>query len=63
VIRATAFYAGVAIMASVTVHWIWLSFANPDMTETRLLLTFWPVLVVGAAGTAAMAWGLGSVRR
>jgi len=57
--RSAMFFAGAAALTLVWIAWIWLSFANPDMTETRLVLTSWPVIVVGAAGTAAMAWGLG----
>lgn len=32
-----------AVLAVAVGAGVWLRFANPDLTETQLFLTFWPV--------------------
>lgn len=35
-------------MASIVIVFIYIPFANPDMTNTRLLFEFWPYYLVGS---------------
>ena len=48
-------HIGVGIIAAVVVWFLSLTFRNPDMTMTRLLLTYWPNYL---AGWVAIAIGV-----
>jgi len=39
--KVVYYFIGIIIFVVVLVFNFWLSFSNPDMTSTRLFLTFW----------------------
>gem|GEM_PF-3181240 len=41
--------AGQCMLIAIFLAWLALCFRNPDMTQTRLLLTYWPHYLVGLA--------------
>lgn len=57
-VRAAAFPIGVVVLGACGLIFLGLRFANPDMTDTRLFLTFWPVLVPAVAGFGLVVWSV-----
>lgn len=47
--KLLGFIATVIVAFSVMIGFMAVPFMNPDMTQTRLLLTFWPQYLVGMA--------------
>ena len=45
-------YVGIFVVAAVFVWFGSFAFRNPDMTQTRLLLTYWPHYLAGLAVVA-----------
>jgi TRAP-type mannitol/chloroaromatic compound transport system permease small subunit len=57
-IRLLAFPVGIAMVLISALYFVVLRFANPDMTATRAMLTFWPILASMTIGFVMVAWSM-----
>ena len=40
-------YGGLFMVGAVVGYFLFLALSNPDMTDTRLMLTYWPHYLIG----------------
>lgn len=60
--RAAAFFAGVGCLGLLGIALVALRFVNPDMTDTRLFLTYWPLFALMLGSGGLVVWGMAKWR-